>query len=204
MGRPAPACGASTWTKGPRRGPGGGGPDATLLVAGENGMGKRTLRRVPLQSRGGKGIITMKTTEKTGAGGRRPHRARSRRNHAHHGPAARWSASFVKATSVKPAATPGRETHRPGPEGDRLQAIAPVISESHLIVGKPRNADFMAVPEPANQLVAELHGFLPCMRLQAHGQDCPVLLHMKSSLGGFTPIEDPPVRGVCKCFVIYS
>ena len=42
-------------------------PDAMLLVAGENGIGKRTTfddyRR---QSRGGKGIITMKTGEKTG------------------------------------------------------------------------------------------------------------------------------------------
>jgi DNA gyrase subunit A len=43
-------------------------PSAMLLVAGENGVGKRTpfddYRR---QSRGGKGIITMKTGEKTGA-----------------------------------------------------------------------------------------------------------------------------------------
>src|SRR5213595_612906 len=42
-------------------------PNAMLLVAGENGIGKRTAfddyRR---QSRGGKGIITMKTGEKTG------------------------------------------------------------------------------------------------------------------------------------------
>jgi DNA gyrase subunit A len=42
-------------------------PEAMLLVAGENGIGKRTsfddYRR---QSRGGKGIITMKTGEKTG------------------------------------------------------------------------------------------------------------------------------------------
>src|SRR5213592_206265 len=41
--------------------------NAMLLVAGENGIGKRTpfddYRR---QSRGGKGIITMKTGEKTG------------------------------------------------------------------------------------------------------------------------------------------
>ena len=41
--------------------------DAMLLVAGENGIGKRTpfddYRR---QSRGGKGIITMKTGDKTG------------------------------------------------------------------------------------------------------------------------------------------
>ncbi len=52
-------------------------PDATLLVAGENGIGKRTPfdqvledgRVEPvyrLQSRGGKGIITMKANEKTG------------------------------------------------------------------------------------------------------------------------------------------
>jgi len=42
-------------------------PNSMLLVAGENGIGKRTpfddYRR---QSRGGKGIITMKTGEKTG------------------------------------------------------------------------------------------------------------------------------------------
>src|SRR5207249_9120500 len=41
--------------------------NAMLLVAGENGIGKRTpfddYRR---QSRGGKGVITMKTGEKTG------------------------------------------------------------------------------------------------------------------------------------------
>jgi DNA gyrase subunit A len=43
-------------------------PDATLLVAGENGIGKRTsFEEYRKQSRGGKGIITMKTNEKTGA-----------------------------------------------------------------------------------------------------------------------------------------
>ncbi|HET7626036.1 MAG TPA: DNA gyrase subunit A, partial [Verrucomicrobiae bacterium] len=42
-------------------------PDATLLVAGENGIGKRTdFGEYRVQSRGGKGIITMKTNEKTG------------------------------------------------------------------------------------------------------------------------------------------
>jgi DNA gyrase subunit A len=42
-------------------------PDATLLVAGENGIGKRTgFDEYRVQSRGGKGIITMKTNEKTG------------------------------------------------------------------------------------------------------------------------------------------
>ena len=42
-------------------------PDATLLVAGELGIGKRTdFSEYRLQSRAGKGIITMKTTERTG------------------------------------------------------------------------------------------------------------------------------------------
>jgi DNA gyrase subunit A len=41
--------------------------DAMLLVAGENGLGKRTkFDEYRLQSRGGKGVITMKTTERTG------------------------------------------------------------------------------------------------------------------------------------------
>ena len=41
--------------------------DSTLLVAGENGIGKRTdFEEYRLQSRGGKGIITMKTGDKTG------------------------------------------------------------------------------------------------------------------------------------------
>ncbi len=41
--------------------------DAMLLVAGENGIGKRTsFEEYRRQSRGGKGIITMKTGEKTG------------------------------------------------------------------------------------------------------------------------------------------
>ena len=41
--------------------------DATLLVAGENGVGKRTaFDEYRGQTRGGKGIITMKTGDKTG------------------------------------------------------------------------------------------------------------------------------------------
>src|SRR5499425_2595206 len=43
-------------------------PDAMLLVAGENGIGKRTpFDDYRKQNRGGKGIITMKTGAKTGA-----------------------------------------------------------------------------------------------------------------------------------------
>jgi DNA gyrase subunit A len=41
--------------------------DATLLVAGENGIGKRTgFDEYRIQSRGGKGIITMRTGDRTG------------------------------------------------------------------------------------------------------------------------------------------
>ena len=42
-------------------------PGATLLAVAENGYGKRTeMGEYRLTRRGGKGIITMKTTEKTG------------------------------------------------------------------------------------------------------------------------------------------
>lgn len=42
-------------------------PECTLLVAGANGIGKRTdFGEYRVQTRGGKGIITMKTTDKTG------------------------------------------------------------------------------------------------------------------------------------------
>jgi len=42
--------------------------DAKLLVAGEHGIGKRTdFEEYRQQSRGGKGIITMKTTDKVGS-----------------------------------------------------------------------------------------------------------------------------------------
>jgi DNA gyrase subunit A len=42
--------------------------NATLLVAGEHGIGKRTpFDEYRVQSRGGKGIITMKTTDKVGS-----------------------------------------------------------------------------------------------------------------------------------------
>ena len=42
-------------------------PDASLLVVGENGYGKRTmLEEYRVQGRGGSGILTMNCTEKTG------------------------------------------------------------------------------------------------------------------------------------------
>ena len=102
--------------------------DDTLLVAGDNGIGNRTpFDEYRSQSRGGKGIITMKTTEKTGAvvgaltvrdtdeimlitaGGQ------------------------MVRTFVKDIREAGRNTQGVKlinlDENDRLQAIAPVISE---------------------------------------------------------------------------
>ncbi|MDQ6631559.1 MAG: DNA gyrase subunit A [Verrucomicrobiota bacterium] len=102
--------------------------DATLLVAGENGIGKRTdFGEYRSQSRGGKGIITMKTNEKTGVvvgaltvkdedemmlitvGGQ------------------------MMRTPVKDIRQAGRNTQGVKlvnlAQGDKLQAIAPVISE---------------------------------------------------------------------------
>ena len=60
-------------------------PEATLLVAGANGVGKRTsFDEYKIQSRGGKGIITMKTGDKTGGVNRRVDRAGHGRVDAHH------------------------------------------------------------------------------------------------------------------------
>ncbi|MFZ5805642.1 MAG: DNA gyrase subunit A [Verrucomicrobiota bacterium] len=102
-------------------------PEATLLVAGENGIGKRTgFEEYRVQSRGGKGIITMKTTEKTGgvAGAL----------------AVRDSDEIMLITfkgqmvriAVKGIREAGRNTQGVKlvnlEQGDRLQAIAPVIS----------------------------------------------------------------------------
>jgi len=112
--------------------------DATLLVAGENGIGKRTPfdmvledgRVEPvyrLQSRGGKGIITMKANDKTG--------------HVVGALTVRDSDEIMLITIggqmvrtfVKDIREAGRNTQGVKlinlAEGDKLQAIAPVISE---------------------------------------------------------------------------
>lgn len=103
-------------------------PDSTLLVAGENGIGKRTgFDEYRIQSRGGKGIITMKTGDKTGGV---------------------VGALTVKDTDEIMLITTGGQMVRTGvkdireagrntmgvklvnlDEGDKLQAIAPVVGE---------------------------------------------------------------------------
>jgi DNA gyrase subunit A len=102
--------------------------DAKLLVAGENGIGKRTdFEEYRVQSRGGKGIITMKTTEKTGG----VVGALTVRD------ADEIMLITVKGqmvrTFVKDIREAGRNTQGVKlielEAGDKLQAIAPVIGE---------------------------------------------------------------------------
>src|SRR6266404_1457524 len=102
--------------------------DATLLVAGENGIGKRTpFDEYRIQSRGGKGIITMKTNEKTGrVVGALPVRDTDEIMMITAG-------GQMVRTFVKDIRETGRNTQGVKlidlTEGDKLQAIAPVISE---------------------------------------------------------------------------
>jgi DNA gyrase subunit A len=107
--------------------------DTTLLVASENGIGKRTpfdddegpVYRV--QSRGGKGIITMKTNEKTGAviGALTVTDAAEIMLITTGGQMVR---TFVKDIREAGRNTQGVKLINLEP-GDKLQAIAPVISE---------------------------------------------------------------------------
>ncbi|MCX8156651.1 MAG: DNA gyrase subunit A [Verrucomicrobiae bacterium] len=103
-------------------------PDATLLVAGENGLGKRTeFEEYRRQTRGGKGIITMRTTERTG----RVVGALTVRDHDE------IMLITAKGQMVRTFVREIRQTGRNASgvklieleEGDTLQAIAPVISE---------------------------------------------------------------------------
>jgi DNA gyrase subunit A len=103
-------------------------PDATLLVAGDNGIGKRTdFGEYRVQSRGGKGIITMKTTDKTGGvvGALTVKEADEIMLITVGGQMVR--------TAVKDIREAGRNTQGVKlinlDANDKLQAIAPVISE---------------------------------------------------------------------------
>lgn len=103
-------------------------PDATLLVAGENGIGKRTpFEDYRSQSRGGKGIITMKTGDKTGyvVGALTVTDADEIMLITTKGQMVR--------TRVKEIREAGRNTMGVKliglPEGEKLQAVAPVISD---------------------------------------------------------------------------
>jgi len=102
--------------------------DAKLLVAGENGIGKRTdFEEYRMQTRGGKGIITMKTNEKTGAViGALTVRDNDEIMQI------TFKGQMVR-TSVNGIREAGRNTQGVKlidlEEGDKLQAIAPVVGE---------------------------------------------------------------------------
>jgi len=102
--------------------------DASLLVAGENGIGKRTVfEEYRLQSRAGKGIITMKTNQKTGSvvGALTVHDADEIMLITERGQMVRIGMNDLREV--------GRNTQGVKlvnlDEGDTLQAIASVISE---------------------------------------------------------------------------
>jgi DNA gyrase subunit A len=103
-------------------------PDASLLVAGENGIGKRTnFGEYRIQSRGGKGIITMKANEKTGVVvGALTVRDQDEIMMITVG-------GQMVRTAVNAIREAGRNTQGVKlvnlAEGDKLQAIAPVIGE---------------------------------------------------------------------------
>ena len=102
--------------------------DATLLVAGENGIGKRTeFDEYRLQSRGGKGIITMKTTEKTGGvvGALTVHDSDEIMLITAGGQMVRTFAKDIRQTGRNAQGVKLIELEA----DDKLQAIAPVISE---------------------------------------------------------------------------
>lgn len=102
--------------------------DATLLVAGSNGLGKRTsFDEYRTQSRGGKGIITMKTTERTGGvvGALTVRETDEVMLITAGGQMVRISVKDVRQTSRNTQGVKLIDLE----ENDRLQAIAPVISE---------------------------------------------------------------------------
>jgi DNA gyrase subunit A len=104
-------------------------PSATLLVAGENGIGKRTaFDEYRIQSRGGKGIITMRTGDKTGGvvGALTVRESDEIMLITTGGQMVR--------TAVAPISVIGRNTQGVKlvnlAENDKLQAIAPVVGEA--------------------------------------------------------------------------
>ena len=103
-------------------------PDAALLVAGENGIGKRTdFEEYRIQSRGGKGIITMKTNEKTGAviGALTVRDTDEIMQITFKGQMVRISVNGIREAGRNTQGVKLIELEA----GDKLQAIAPVISE---------------------------------------------------------------------------
>lgn len=101
--------------------------ECTLLVAGENGVGKRTpFEDYRVQSRGGKGIITMKTGDKTGnvVGALTVRNTDEIMMITNKGQMVRTRVAEIRETGRN---TMGVKLIDPKP-GEKLQAIAPVVA----------------------------------------------------------------------------
>src|ERR1700726_3620222 len=104
-------------------------PDAMLLVAGEHGIGKRTAfddyRR---QSRGGKGIITMKTGTKTGdvVGALTVRENDEIMLITNKGQMARTRVKEIRETGRNTMGVKLMDLRK----GEKLQAVAPVVSQA--------------------------------------------------------------------------
>jgi DNA gyrase subunit A len=110
--------------------------DAQLLVAGSNGIGKRTgFDEYRLQSRGGKGVITMKTGEKTGhvVGALTVRESDELMLITNKGKMVRTTVKEIRESG---RATMGVRLINPR-EGERLQAIAPVVNTDDEEGGNP-------------------------------------------------------------------
>jgi DNA gyrase subunit A len=124
--------------------------DTMLLVAGENGVGKRTpFDDYRKQSRGGKGIITMKTGDKTGdvVGALAVREADDLMLITTKGQMVRTRVSEIRETSRN---TMGVILIRLR-TGEKLQSIAPVVSqeeEEGPVVEAPEGAPEGPVEEP--------------------------------------------------------
>src|SRR2546428_4427672 len=103
-------------------------PTAMLLVAGEHGIGKRTpFDDYRKQSRGGKGIITMKTGEKTGdvVGALTVREADEIMLITNKGQMVRTSVKGIRETGRHTMGVKIMDLRN----GEKLQAIAPVVSQ---------------------------------------------------------------------------
>jgi DNA gyrase subunit A len=103
--------------------------DTTLLVAGANGVGKRTeFDEYRLQGRGGKGIITMKVTDKTGVvvGALSVRETDEIMLMTSGGQSVRTRVSEIRMTGRN---AQGVRLIGLG-EGEKLQAMAPVVSQT--------------------------------------------------------------------------
>jgi DNA gyrase subunit A len=106
-------------------------PDAQLLVAGSNGIGKRTgFDEYRVQSRGGKGIITMKTGERTGdvVGALTVHDSNELMLITTGGQMVRIRVSEVRETGRNTMGVKLMDLR----EGETLQDIAPVVSQEDI------------------------------------------------------------------------